>query len=127
MQDTANKIFNFFFVRDRSRFYRIDVDRIKYIVATSHNSQIFTDDGMFWPHLQLKEIEERLPDTKFARINKKIIVALNRIVWYDRTEVALKEISFTLSNQYREFFISKICTLTHVEPTNENPTISETI
>ena len=106
---------SFFFVHLKRKFIRIDIKDICYAVAVAHHVKICADQGTFIPHLSLKQLETILPGESFCRVNRGTLVALNRIISFDKDEVVLKDVRFSFSDKYRKELESKITVMLHQE------------
>lgn len=106
---------SFFFIHLKRRFVRIDVKDIRYAIAVAHHVKICADQGVFIPHLSLKQLETVLPGDSFSRVNRGTLVALNRIISFDKDEVVLKDVRFSFSDKYRKELESKIIVMLHQE------------
>ena len=106
---------SFFFIHLKRRFVRIDVKDIRYAIAVAHHVKICADQGVFIPHLSLKQLETVLPGDSFSRVNRGTLVALNRIISFDKDEVVLKDVRFSFSDKYRKELENKITVMLHQE------------
>jgi len=106
---------SFFFIHLKKKFVRIDVKDIRYVLSIAHHVKICTDQGIFIPHLSLKQLETILPGDSFSRVNRGTHVALDRIISFDKDEVLLKDVRFSFSDKYRKELESKITVMLHQE------------
>jgi two-component system LytT family response regulator len=106
---------SFFFIHLKKKFVRIDVKDIRYVLSIAHHVKICTDQGIFIPHLSLKQLETILPGDSFSRVNRGTLVALDRIISFDKDEVLLKDVRFSFSDKYRKELESKITVMLHQE------------
>ena len=104
---------SFFFIHLKHKFIRLNLKDIRYIEAVAHHVKISTDQGMFIPHLSLKQLETVLPVSLFSRVNRGTIVAHDRIVAFDKDQIELKDIKFSFSDKYRKIMESKIKIMIH--------------
>lgn len=106
---------NFFFIHLKRKFIRIDFDDIRYVLSVGHHVKISTDQGIYLPHLNLKEVEAALPEESFSRVNRSTLVAINRIISFDRDAVMLKDASFSFSDKFRKELETKVRIMVHQE------------
>ena len=106
---------NFFFIHLKRKFIRIDFSDIKYVLSVGHHVKIATDQGIYLPHLNLKEVEAALPVESFSRVNRSTLVAINRIISFDRDAVMLKDASFSFSDKFRKELETKVRIMVHQE------------
>jgi DNA-binding LytR/AlgR family response regulator len=69
----------FIFVRDTNIVRRMKVDDILYAEAMGDYVKLHTTQKFYAIHTTLKAVEERLPSSKFFRVHRSYIVALNKI------------------------------------------------
>lgn len=106
---------SFFFIHLKKKFIRIDVKDIRYVLSVAHHVKICTDQGIFIPHLSLKQLETILPSDSFSRVNRGTLVALDRIISFDKDEVVLKDVKFSFSDKYRKELENRITVMLHQE------------
>ncbi|MBN8879827.1 MAG: LytTR family transcriptional regulator [Sphingobacteriales bacterium] len=104
---------SFFFIHLKGKFVRIDVKDIRYALSVAHHVKICVEQGTFIPHLSLKQLETILPVKSFCRVNRGTLVALNRIISFDKDEVVLKDIRFSFGDKYRKELEGKITVMLH--------------
>jgi DNA-binding LytR/AlgR family response regulator len=69
----------FIFIRDSNIVRRLKVDDILYAEAMGDYVKLHTAQKFYAIHTTLKAVEERLPSSKFVRVHRSYIVALNKI------------------------------------------------
>lgn len=69
----------FIFIRDSNIVRRLKLDDILYAEAMGDYVKLHTTQKFFAIHTTLKAVEERLPSSKFLRVHRSYIVALNKI------------------------------------------------
>lgn len=69
----------FIFIRDSNIVRRMKVDDILYAEAMGDYVKLHTPQKFYAIHTTLKAVEERLPSSKFIRVHRSYIVALNKI------------------------------------------------
>lgn len=106
---------NSFYIHLKKKFVRVDIDRIIYILSVAHHVKIYTDHGIFMPHLSLKQLETILPEEDFSRVNRGTLVAHSRITSFTTNEIYLKDISFSFSDKYRKLLEHKLTVVLHNE------------
>ncbi|MBN8877531.1 MAG: LytTR family transcriptional regulator [Chitinophagaceae bacterium] len=99
---------SFFFIHLKKKYVRIAISEIRYILSLDHHVKIVTDHGIYIPFLSIKQLETILPADQFCRVNRSTLVALNRIVSFDRHTVTLRDGVFTFSDKYRKLMEGKI-------------------
>ena len=69
----------FIFIRDSNVVRRLKLDNILFAEAMGDYVKLYTPEKFYAVHTTLKAVEERLPATKFIRVHRSYVVALNRI------------------------------------------------
>lgn len=75
--DVSDK--NYIFVRSNSTLSKIMLDDILYIQALGDYVNIFTFEKKYTVHLTLRTLEERLPASKFFRLHRSYMAAIDHI------------------------------------------------
>jgi DNA-binding LytR/AlgR family response regulator len=107
----------YFFIRVDKKYIRINYKDLLYVESVGNYVKIFTENGIFLTPLTIKELEKMLPFELFCRVNRGTIIAIDRIVCFDRESVTLKNARFSFSDKYRKALEGKIRIITHMEPT----------
>lgn len=105
----------YFFIRIDKKHIRINYADLLYMESVGNYVKLFTESGTFLTPLTIKELERVLPVDSFSRINRGTIVAIGRIISFDRNCVVLKNARLSLSDKYRKMLESKIRIITHIE------------
>ena len=115
--DTAKKFMQLNTDKGKTLMYFDQIQYIKTAVSDSRDKTVLLADGSF---LNLKNIKfdtllKELPETDFCRINKKEIVAVKAIKFFNHNEIVLhhlekndKNSTLILSETYRSDFLSKV-------------------
>lgn len=106
---------DFFFIHLKRKFVRIDASDINYILSINHHVKIHTSKGVFIPYLGLEQMLKILPSASFVRINRAVIICIDKIISFTRDEVFLNVESFFITDRYRDEFISKVVIVIHSE------------
>lgn len=103
--------------KGKTLLYFNQIQYIKTAVSDSRDKIVWLTDGSF---LNLKNINfdtllKELPESDFCRVNKKEVVAVNAIKFFNHTEIVLhlldknhKNHSLILSETYRSDFLIKV-------------------
>jgi DNA-binding LytR/AlgR family response regulator len=79
----------YFFVKADGKLVKINYADIKYIEGMKDYLKIHTTSGSIVTHHTMKAMEEQLPATKFMRVHKSYIIALNAIKSIDSNIIYL--------------------------------------
>ena len=69
----------FVFIRDSNIVRRLKLDNILFAEAMGDYVKLYTAEKFFAIHTTLKAVEERLPASRFIRVHRSYLVALNKI------------------------------------------------
>lgn len=79
----------YFFVKADGKLVKINYQDIKYIEGMKDYLKIHTTNGTVVTHFTMKAMEEQLPSSKFLRVHKSYIIALNAIKAIDGSIIQL--------------------------------------
>ncbi len=105
----------FFFIHLKGKFIRIDIKDVNYIRSVVHHVDIITERGTYTPHLSLKQLETILPVDQFTRVNRGVLINLQKVVSFDKETVYLKDTAFSFGDRYKEAFEAKVMVVIHRE------------
>jgi len=91
----------FVFVRDNGILKRINADDILYLEAMGDYVKVFTTQKFHIVHATLKSIEEKLPSSKFMRVHRSYIVALNKIDFIEEGVININGTPVPVADAYR--------------------------
>ncbi|SEP16033.1 DNA-binding response regulator, LytR/AlgR family [Flavobacterium sp. CF108] len=115
--DTAKKFIQLNTDKGKTLLYFNQIQYIKTAVSDSRDKTVLLADGSF---LNLKNVKfdtllKELPETNFCRINKKEIIAVKAIKFFNHNEIVLhhieennKNTTLLLSETYRSDFLKKV-------------------
>lgn len=115
--DTARKFIQLNTDKGKTLLYFNEIQYIKTAVSDSRDKTVLLTDGSF---LNLKNVKfdtllKELPEADFCRINKKEIVAVKAIKFFNHNEIVLhhlekneKNSTLILSETYRSDFLKKV-------------------
>lgn len=81
---------------------RLSFSDILYIEGCKDYVKVFTMDTMFLTRLNLKNIQEKLPDKEFLRIHRSFIVSISKISSFQRNEVYIANKLIPIGEFYKE-------------------------
>jgi DNA-binding LytR/AlgR family response regulator len=105
LHDTDNE---FVFIRDSGILKRIKLDDILYLEAMGDYVKLHTAQKFHAVHSTLKAIEERLPDTKFMRVHRSYIVALDKIEAIQDGAIIILKNAVPVADAYRAALNGKL-------------------
>jgi len=69
----------FIFIRDSNVVRRLKMDGILYAEAMGDYVKLFTPERFYAIHATLKAVEDRLPSSRFLRVHRSYLVAIDKI------------------------------------------------
>lgn len=105
LHDTDNE---FVFIRDSGILKRIKLDDVLYLEAMGDYVKLHTPQKFHAVHSTLKAIEERLPDTKFMRVHRSYIVALDKIEAIQDGAIIISKNAVPVADAYRAALNGKL-------------------
>ncbi len=98
----------FLFARVNNQLVRIDYNDILYINALGDYVVIVTNGKKYPVHLTLKSIEERLPASRFARVHRSYIVAIDKVHSLEDNSILINKDLIPISESYKSAFLKKM-------------------
>lgn len=89
------------FIRDSNVVKRLNMDDLLYIEAMGDYVKLFTAQKFFAVHTTLKAVEERLPATRFLRVHRSYIVAIQKIDSLKDGAIIIKDKAIPIADSYR--------------------------
>ncbi|MFL5753846.1 MAG: LytR/AlgR family response regulator transcription factor [Bacteroidia bacterium] len=106
--DTTGKEKDFIFVRSNSILTKIKINDITYIQALGDYVNIFTSDKRFTVHCTLKSMEEKLPQSKFYRLHRSYLAAINHIDNVEENTAYLEKHTLPIGEQFKKELLKKL-------------------
>lgn len=91
----------FIFIRDSNIVKRLKLDDILYAESMGDYVKLHTAQKFFAIHTTLKAVEERLPISKFLRVHRSYIIALNKIDTLQDGALIINNKPLPVSDAYR--------------------------
>ena len=94
----------------KGKMIKINLDDIDYIEGMKNYVAIYRGKDKILALLNMKDLEEKLPKKKFARVHKSFIIAINRVTTIEGNHVVLQNItaSIPLGELYKPVFMDRI-------------------
>ncbi|MGC4037442.1 MAG: LytTR family DNA-binding domain-containing protein [Chitinophagaceae bacterium] len=100
-QDVKVEEKEFVFVRDNGVLKRIDINDILFLEAMGDYVKVHTSQKFHVVHSTLKAIGEKLPPTRFMRVHRSYIVALNKIDFIEEGVINIGKTAIPVADAYR--------------------------
>jgi DNA-binding LytR/AlgR family response regulator len=103
----------YFFIYFDKQYIRIDCKDIRYLESRTNFVMIVMDRGQYLVNTTLTQLVGSLPFDEFAQVNRSTVVALAKIISFDRESVIMPGKEFVLTGKYRSAMHQKISILVH--------------
>ena len=91
----------FVFVKDNGILKRISIDDILFLEAMGDYVKVHTAQKFHVVHATLKSIEEKLPISKFIRVHRSYIVAINKIDFIQEGTINIGKTSIPVADTHK--------------------------
>jgi DNA-binding LytR/AlgR family response regulator len=91
----------FVFVKDNGMLKRISIDDILFLEAMGDYVKVHTAPKFHVVHATLKSIEEKLPASKFLRVHRSYIVAINKIDFIQEGTIAIGKTTVPVADTHK--------------------------
>ncbi|WP_255724069.1 LytTR family transcriptional regulator DNA-binding domain-containing protein [Terrimonas ginsenosidimutans] len=90
---------NYFFIKERNNYIRIDLRAIIYAASMKHHTLIVLEGGAsYTPHISLSRLAIFFPETEFVRINRDIILSMSKIDTFNAERAIIGKQIFSFSD-----------------------------
>ena len=96
-------------------FLKVDKDQVKvflndilYIEGLKDYIKVFTNNGLYVVYERLGYMEAKLPESKFIRVHKSFIVAINKINTYNNDSLKIQQQEIPIGRMYKQVFLNKM-------------------
>lgn len=91
----------FVFVKDNGILKRIAIDDILFLEAMGDYVKVHTPQKFHVVHATLKSIEEKLPSSKFIRVHRSYIVAINKIDYIQEGTISIGKTTIPVADTHK--------------------------
>lgn len=100
----------FIFLKVEYQWVRISLKDITYIESLKDYVKVHLEDSQksLLSLISLKALEEKLPSSKFMRVHRSFIIALDKISAISKNSIFIDKIEITVGEQYKESFKTMI-------------------
>ncbi len=91
----------FVFVKDNGVLKRISIDDILFLEAMGDYVKVHTSQKFHVVHATLKSIEEKLPASKFIRVHRSYIVAINKIDYIQEGTISIGKTTIPVADTHK--------------------------
>jgi DNA-binding LytR/AlgR family response regulator len=91
----------FIFIRDSNIVRRLGFDQILYAEAMGDYVKLYTPERFYAVHTTLRAVEERLPASRFLRVHRSYLVAIDKIDTLDGGALVVNAKPLPVADAYR--------------------------
>lgn len=91
----------FVFVKDNGMLKRISIEDILFLEAMGDYVKVHTPQKFHVVHATLKSIEEKLPASKFLRVHRSYIVAINKIDFIQEGTITIGKTTIPVADTHK--------------------------
>jgi DNA-binding LytR/AlgR family response regulator len=91
----------FVFVKDNGILKRISIDDILFLEAMGDYVKVHTSQKFHVVHATLKSIEEKLPSSRFIRVHRSYIVAINKIDYIQEGTISIGKTTIPVADTHK--------------------------
>lgn len=99
--DSGNQMLDCIFIRENKILQRLQLADILYIQAMGDYVSIYTKDRKITIHQNLKALENKLPVSKFIRVHRSYMVALDKIEAIEESTVYISTNPIPVGEAYK--------------------------
>jgi DNA-binding LytR/AlgR family response regulator len=96
----------YIFINNNKKKIKIYTDEILYIESKKEYICIVTVKNTYQTKFQLSEIEEQISKSKFLRIHRSFIVAIDKVVAFSATDVEINSMQIPIGRSYKDIVLS---------------------
>ncbi|MBA4851790.1 LytTR family DNA-binding domain-containing protein [Emticicia sp. BO119] len=96
-------------------FLKVDKDQVKvflndilYIEGLKDYIKVFTSENLYVVYERLGYMEAKLPESKFIRVHKSFIVAIDKINTYNNDSLKIHQQEIPIGRMYKQVFLNKM-------------------
>lgn len=87
---------------------KVYLDNVQWIQAMDNYVIIQTNTDQFIIHSTMKDVEMKLPYSKFLRLHRSYIIPLEKITVLDENSVLIGDKTIPIGKSYKDVFMSRL-------------------
>ncbi len=99
---------NSFFVKKSGMLVKVLLDNILWIQAMDNYVIIQTSTDQFVVHSTMRDIEMKLPPSRFMRVHRSYIISLDKINVLDENTIVINDKTIPIGKSYRDAFMERL-------------------
>lgn len=96
------------FIKSNGRLVNLNFDDILYVEALSDYVTFCTKEKKFIVHSTMKDLETKLPNTKFIRVHRSFIVNIDKIELIEDSCIIINKTTITIGLTYKDILIQRL-------------------
>jgi two-component system LytT family response regulator len=92
---------SWFFIKSDNKLQKLMYDEVIYMEGSSNYVILYTTSKKYLTYLSLNILEDKMPSSKFIRIHKSYIIAINKIDSLKNNDINIQGHSLPLSKSYK--------------------------
>ncbi|MEM1406208.1 MAG: response regulator [Bacteroidota bacterium] len=101
------QIKDFIFIKDSTRYKKIELDQIRYAQAEGSYTKVLVNDHPITLAINLKTFESHLSSPEFMRIHRSYVVNLKKVEEFEGNRVFINQKSIPISSSFKADFVNK--------------------
>ncbi len=102
---------DYLFVRNNDKLVKVEIKDIFYIEAERNYCRIYSKDKEYLLVMTLKEMDEKLPQKHFIRVQRSFIVNLSKIDEISTSHIVIGKTAIPVSKALKEELLNRLQTL----------------
>ncbi len=98
----------YLFLKVEKEQKKVFLNEILYIEGLKDYIKVYTIQGRFVVYERLGYMEAKLPESKFTRVHKSFLVAMDKVTTYNHDFLKIGEQEIPIGKIYKQIFLSKI-------------------
>ncbi len=103
-QSTSTEPADYTFIKSGNKTIKVYFNKILYIEGQRDYLQIHTEDSKIMTLLNFKKMQELLDPSKFARVHKSYIIAVDKIEYIENNAIKIRDKLIPVSSTYKVAF-----------------------
>jgi DNA-binding LytR/AlgR family response regulator len=103
----------FIFIKEATRLLRVDLDDIFYVMGLKNYVSILTKSHRIVSLQTMKQIEDLLPAHRFIRVHRSYLVAIDKIISVEKSQIHVKDKVIPIGNMYASRFMKELEKITN--------------
>jgi DNA-binding LytR/AlgR family response regulator len=108
MKSSTTQKGGYIFIKESTRYVRVELDDIYYVTGLKNYVSIQTKSQRIVTLQTMKEMEKLLPPQRFSRVHRSYFVAVDKIAFVEKQQIHLKDKTIPIGQLYLPAFMKKL-------------------